>query len=159
MANPMETKNGLIFLSIGENSEEAQEVSFKIWLDEQQQLYEAKERISFVPLKGEGVFNEPFKFTLGNPVADEDDWFVGEPYPNPTVSESSFQIVSAVGSKLSIKVYTAVGQIIMEQNKIIDTKEYFLKINTDWPKGVYMYSIKLINSKRTEIKNGKIIIR
>jgi hypothetical protein len=88
MANPMEAANRLVFLSIGEKSEEPQEVTFKIWLDEQQKLYQANETMTFFPLKGEGVFDEPFKFTLGNPVVDQDDWFVGEPYPNPFSEET-----------------------------------------------------------------------
>jgi hypothetical protein len=160
MANPMETESGLIFLSVGENSDEAQEVSFKIWLDEQQQLYQANETMTFVPLKGEGVFNEPFKFTLGNPVVDQDDWFVGEPYPNPFTEETVVPMHLKEPAKVNLILYDVAGQVVLSTEKAFITagkQELHLKKET-LKTGVYTLNIQILNNELVLSKSHLLII-
>jgi len=120
MANPMEAENGLIFMSVGENSDEAQGVSFKIWLDDEQQLYDANETIAFAPLKGEGVFENPFKFTIGKPVNSDSDWFIGEPYPNPFSEETVVPYTLKEAATFVVKIYNSSGQLVKEIQQFND---------------------------------------
>ncbi len=107
-------------MSIGENSDEAQEVSFKIWLDEEQQLYDARETIAFAPLKGEGVFENPFKFTIGKPVNSDSDWFIGEPYPNPFSEETIIPYTIKESTTVSATVYNSTGQQLYHWKQYVE---------------------------------------
>lgn len=114
MANPMEAENGLIFLSVGENSDQAKQVSFKVWLDDEQQLYEANEALTFEPLKGTGAYENPFKFTIGQPDNSNNDWFIGEPYPNPFTEETMVPYQLKESATFDVKIYNSSGQLVRE---------------------------------------------
>jgi hypothetical protein len=159
MANPMETKNGLIFLSIGENSDESQEVSFKIWLDEEQQLYDAKETIAFVPLKGEGVFDSPFKFTIGEPANDNNNFFIGNAFPNPFNNKTIVPLRLSEEADVSIELRNSVGQLVFTDKFHMQAgfQQYHL-INRAYGTGLYHLSITLTSNKTVIQSSQKLSI-
>jgi hypothetical protein len=158
MANPMEAANGLIFLSVGENSDEAAEVSFRIWLDDAQELYQANETTGFEPLKGEGELQLPFKFTLGEVITDNSSWLVGEPYPNPFDNASILPVTLNKEADLMLKLYNSTGQIVWQKLYAKAEKgehEYAIQ-KGGLRKGVYALSIEI--SAGNELKTERKIL-
>lgn len=64
MATPMPENDGLIFMNIGANHEEAQKVHFKVWLDVENRLFDINEQFHFESLKAVGQLNDPFVLSI-----------------------------------------------------------------------------------------------
>jgi len=116
MANTPAAVDGLIFLNVGENIEEEQQVTFKVWLGDEKALYEAKETTSFAPLKGVGAIGEPFIITIGDKTNEATAWHVGTPYPNPFNTETILPVTLMDDATVIISIYNTMGQLI--QNPI-----------------------------------------
>ena len=114
MANPQETENGLIFLNVGENTEDKQAVTFKVWLDDEKSLYNASETTDFVPLKGVGDFNQPFLITIGDKIDENTAWQIGSPYPNPFTAETILPVSLQQEATVKISIFTALGQLVQD---------------------------------------------
>jgi len=154
MANPMKNQDGLVFLSVGENSDEAQQVSFKIWLDDEQKLYEANELLTFMPLKGTGAYENPFKFTIDKPVNSETDWFIGEPYPNPFSEETIIPYTLNESATVAATIYNSTGQQRYHWQQYIEQAgNHQIHI----PKGQLssgIYSVKILISNSNQLHHA-----
>jgi subtilisin family serine protease len=159
MSNPMEAIDGLIFLSVGENSDETQKVSFRVWLDEQQQLFEVVDSLLFVPLKGEGLLNHPYIFSLGKPVNENTEWFVGEPYPNPFTEETVIPYTLIDAATIQVKIFNSSGQQITEWQEFVkESGKHQIHIpKGQLSRGLYNVTILITNEDRT-IQTSKTII-
>lgn len=64
IAAPMPENDGLIFMNIGANHEEAHKVHFKVWLDAENRLFDINEKLHFEALKTVGQLNDPFVLSI-----------------------------------------------------------------------------------------------
>ncbi len=117
-ASPMAQHNGLIFLSIGENSEQPKAIELMVWLDERQELLPINETFSFAPFKAEGELNAPAILTLGEMVGTEEafpaGWHIGNPYPNPFAETTAIPYRLDEPAKINIRLYSSQGQLLQE---------------------------------------------
>ncbi len=148
-ASPMAQHNGLIFLSIGENSEQPKAIELMVWLDERQELLPINETFSFAPLKAEGELNEPVILTLGEMVGTEEafpaGWHIGDPYPNPSRDKTSLPYMLGDESKFIIRLYNSTGQIVftgIEQSQAAGRHVYELHKNQLAP-GLYLITVEI----------------
>ncbi len=115
-ASPMPQHNGLIFLSIGENSEQPKAIELMVWLEERQELLPINETFSFAPFKAEGELNEPVILTLGEMVGvgeqADGGWFIGEAFPNPFDNHSMIPYKLKEQAKVQLKLFNSQGQLL-----------------------------------------------
>ncbi len=122
-ASPMEQHNGLIFLSIGENTEQPKAIDLMVWLDKRQKLLPISEKFNFAPLKAEGELIAPVILTLGEMVGMDEqadcDWFIGEAYPNPFKQTTVISYTLPEPAKIKVRIYNLMGQLLKETNDFI----------------------------------------
>jgi len=148
IANPMSEHNGLIFLSIAENTEQQKTITFMVWLDERQELLPLNETLSFEALAAVGNLDNPFIFTLGEMVGvDEADGgiWIGEPYPNPFTDQTVVPYRLSTAAKLKVKVFNNMGQLLKDYSVHHDSKgTYHLELNKETlQQGIYKLLIQV----------------
>ncbi len=129
MAMPSPENEGLVFMNIGANNEEAREVSFKVWLETENRLFEMNEQLYFVPLKAVGQLNDPFElsFQAASPFP-----YTGSPFPNPTRSLTTTPYTIEEASEIQMKLFNQRG--ILAAESVMQKQEagtYHLTINRE----------------------------
>lgn len=164
MAVPSQENGGIIFMSIGSDSQAAEEITFKAWLSEFETLADVNETISFEVMKKEGTMDEPVLLRLegftGFGTQTASGIFIGEPTPNPFIdqTEISFSLPSAANVKLTL--YNSHGQLMDEITEGFRNAGFHKETirRNNHPEGVYFFRIEIFNSDFAVQKNGKIII-
>lgn len=153
IAHPMSEHEGLIFLSIAENTEQSKTISFMAWLDERQELLPLNESMSFEPLAAIGEYNNPFIFTLGEMVGMDEtsggSW-IGEPYPNPFKDRTTVPYFLNESSEISYKIYDSRGVQAGPATQIAAVKgRQQFEINAaGLAKGVYLLVVTASNQNK-----------
>ena len=71
---------------------------------------------------------------------------LGQNYPNPA-KEKTYVEVSFDGPTASLKVYNVLGKVVM-QEKLTHSGTYMINV-TDFPEGVYIYTLEANGEKET----------
>jgi len=161
-AYPMSELNGLIFLSIAENTKQPKTITFMVWLDERQELLPLNETMSFEPLAAVGDLNNPFIFTLGEMVGVydmTDGIWIGEPYPNPFTEQTVIPYTLPWPAKIKVLLYNNLGQPLMEIEAIIEIagNHKFLLKNVPFTSGLYALVFE-INSRKGIFRKSQIVL-
>ncbi len=165
MAVPTPENNGLIFMSIGNNSEKLEEVSFKVWLDEPGELMAINERITFSPLASIGTTLQPFVLSLDG-VLDVNDpgqgqWFVGEPYPNPFSGQTTIPYTIPEAADVSVRLFNNQGQLIATINeKRENAGSYLIQIERgQLSTGLYFIVFDVTGASTSLQQTARVVIR
>jgi hypothetical protein len=159
MASPDQTNTYHYFLSIGENTDELQQVVFKVWLNEEEQLYRANETINFVPLKGLGLPDKPFIITLGEKLDDFDETVIGKPYPNPFEQETILPVKLTEDAEVKVYFANAMGIIAVNPKIFTGVKgnnEFIIKSDNLAP-GVYQLIVE-VNGSEVSLRKVQMIV-
>ena len=144
---PEEDVSDLFFISVGENSEESKQITFKWWSAEKQQLLPLNESISFEPLAAIGNLDNPFIFTLGEMVGIGETnagiW-IGEPYPNPFTEQTTVPIYLPEDVELTYSIYDIRGVVMRNSTRFDEEKGLHQLIihGSGLSKGVYVLKIQ-----------------
>ncbi len=163
-ANPMTEHNGLIFLSIAENTEQQKPITFMVWLDDRQELLPLNETLTFEPLAAVGNMDNPFILTLGEMVgvneADGGIW-IGEPYPNPFEDKTILPVRLTVAARINWIIYNNVGQKIRTgiEHKHDAGLSYILIDRAAMVPGVYVLQIIIRNADQNLQKQVRLIVK
>jgi hypothetical protein len=165
MAGPATNADGVIFMSIGSDQWDQEEITFKAWLTEYGTLAEINETIAFESLKKAGTMELPVLLTLkgftGNGESTAEGIFIGEPYPNPFTNSTAITCHLTVKANLKLTLQNAQGQ----QSAIISDREFAagnhsLVINGNGlPAGIYFFRLEITGDQLSTVKIGKLIIK
>ncbi|MBZ0242034.1 MAG: T9SS type A sorting domain-containing protein, partial [Bacteroidales bacterium] len=158
MAAP--SADGNIYLSIGENSDEAQEVSFKVWVDAKGELANIDQKVIFEPLKAVGDLNNPFTFKMSE-AGTTDSWMVGKAYPNPFNEQTIIPLWLKESAQVTVNVYNNMGQLVktVAQSAAKSGVSNIILQKENLDKGVYYYTVNINSSSATVLETGKLIIQ
>lgn len=163
-ASPMAQHNGLIFLSIGENSEQPKAIELMVWLDERQELLPINETFTFAPFKAEGELNDPVILTLGE-LTDVNElagggWFIGEAYPNPFKEQTIIPYTLPEAASLQLRLFNSMGQLVRTINESREQAGFFqASINREGLRnGVYVLAIDIISKDLYFQKHMSLVI-
>jgi hypothetical protein len=165
MAAPDPNHDGTIFLSVGSDEQEGEEITFRTWLDELQTPVDIRETIGFESLKKAGTMAQPELFTLkgftGTAESLTDGVYIGEPYPNPFTNSTAITCHLTVPANVKLTLQNAQGQ----QKATITDREFAagnhsLIINRNGlPPGIYFFRVEITGDGITKHKIGKLIIK
>lgn len=152
--------DGNIYLSVGENSEEAKEISFKVWVEATGELADIDQTLTFEPLKAVGDLENPYKFSIAesNPA---DSWLVGEAYPNPFNNQTVIPLWLKETAKVSVNVYNNMGQLVRNIH-LSASKTGPMNIvvkKDDLQNGIYYYTLTIQSDLLNLVENGKLIVQ
>ena len=152
--------DGNIYLSIGENSEEAQEVSFKVWVDAKGELANIDQKVIFEPLKAVGDLNNPFTFKMSE-TGTTDSWMVGKAYPNPFNEQTIIPLWLKESAQVTVNVYNNMGQLVktVAQSAAKSGVSNIILQKENLDKGVYYYTVNINSSSANVLETGKLIIQ
>ncbi|MDY0075737.1 MAG: T9SS type A sorting domain-containing protein [Bacteroidales bacterium] len=152
--------DGNIYLSIGENSDEAQEVSFKVWVDAKGELANIDQTVIFEPLKAVGDLDHPFTFKMSE-AGTTDSWMVGKAYPNPFNEQTIIPLWLKESAQVTVNVYNNVGQLVktVAQAAAKSGVSNIILQKENLDKGVYYYTISINSSSANVLETGKLIIQ
>ncbi len=152
--------DGNIYLSIGENSDEAQEVSFKVWVDAKGELANIDQKVIFEPLKAVGDLNNPFTFKMSE-AGTTDSWMVGKAYPNPFNEQTIIPLWLKESAQVTVNVYNNMGQLVktVAQSAAKSGVSNIILQKENLDKGVYYYTVNINSSSATVLETGKLIIQ
>jgi len=163
IANPMSEHEGLIFMNVGENSEDAKQVEFRVWLESEQKLVPINEKIPFASLQNQGELNDPFIFTLAE-ITDISELastvFIGEPFPNPFKEKTTIRYTIPQSAQIHLTVLNTLGQHIYSTSQNhTKSGSYSIEFeNTNLAKGLYYYNVEVLSGENRIMKAGKLII-
>lgn len=151
---------GNIFMSIGENTEEAKDVSFKVWFDDKGELANIDQTLTFVPMKEVGDLQNPFKFSISES-GTTNSWLIGKAYPNPFNDQTIIPLWLKESAKVSLNVYNNMGQLVKNINiSATKTGAQNLVLQKDQlMNGVYYYTISIESDHNNMLETGKLIIQ
>jgi len=152
--------DGNIYLSIGENSDEAQEVSFKVWVDAKGELANVDQKVTFEPLKAVGDLNNPFTFKMSE-AGTTDSWMVGKAYPNPFNEQTIIPLWLKESAQVTVNVYNNMGQLVktVAQSAAKSGVSNIILQKENLDKGVYYYTVSINSSSANVLETGKLIIQ
>lgn len=165
MASPVAKYNGAMFMSIGSNVQVGELVTFKVWIDEYQELFTVSENVAFEAFNAIGNMDAPFTLTMDGVVSTEDpehhSLFIGEPYPNPFGMHTDIPYITYGLSKVSLTVYNAIGQTVYSTVKNHEQPgSYYVRIDrAQLPQGIYHFRMNVQNEDAQLVKTGNLIIR
>jgi PKD repeat protein len=164
IASPDPNHDGTIFLSVGSDELEGEEITFRAWLDELQVPVDIRETIGFESLKKAGTMAQPELFTLkgftGTGELLSEGIYIGEPFPNPfsNFTEISYHLNDPANVKLILQ--NAQGQQMATiTNREFAAGNHSLTINRNGlPPGIYFYRIEIYSGDKALQEAGKLII-
>jgi hypothetical protein len=158
MAAP--SADGNIYLNIGDNGDDAQQVSFKVWVDAKGELANIDQTITFEPLKAVGDLNNPFTFKMSE-AGTTDSWMVGAAYPNPFNEQTIIPLWLKESAQVTVNVYNNMGQLVktVAQSAAKSGVSNIILQKENLNKGVYYYTVSINSSSATMLEKGKLIIQ
>jgi PKD repeat protein len=165
MAIPHGEHSGAIFMSVGSDLPEGEEITFKAWLADFGTLEAVNEIINFEALKKAGTMEQPVLLTLkgftGTAESIAGGIVIGEPYPNPFTESTEISYKLNVPAQVKLSIYNSHGQqlqTITDAAMPAGTHKAAIHREGLQP-GVYFYRMEVFMDGETVQKNGKIIIR
>lgn len=155
MAAPTE-HDGLIFMSIGDNNEDAKPVHFKVWINNLQQLFDVQGSLAYEALGEAGSLNDPYIFKLDATSQTKNTLSIGQPYPNPFNDQTMIPFSLNKAGQINVKVYNSMGQLVKnmtESRNSAGTHSIAIE-RENLQAGMYFYVIRVDNNQQT----GTLII-
>jgi len=166
MANPVPELLGRLFLSVGSDIESGEELTFKVFLSDENQLYDVSNNMAFSSEMEVGMMANPYEFNLsgltGIPIVAKGSGIrVGEVYPNPFDATASIEIGIDKTGKVEGRIINGVGNVIrVVMNKELEAGSYVLKLNgEDLPPGLYTLLMTYSNDQTRWVVSKKMIIK
>jgi hypothetical protein len=80
------------------------------------------------------------------------DFIVNQNVPNPVLDQTKVKVVLSKAGNLSLQLFSAVGQQVMEINKgLVNAGNNYINIDaSNLPAGVYFYTVKVDNGSVTK---------
>ncbi len=155
MAAPT-ANDGLIFMNIGDNNEEAKPVHFKVWIDNMQQLFDVEGSLAYEALGEAGSLNEPYIFKLDASNTSAGVRTIGQPYPNPFNNETMIPFTLGEAGQVELEVYNSMGQLVksIRESKNSSGSHNITLSRENLQSGMYFYVIRVNNNQQT----GTLII-
>jgi len=162
-AHPFPGVDGAIFLSIADNDDHAKPISFMVWLNERKETFAVNETLFFEPLAAVGELNNPFIFTLGEMVGQDeisDPVWIGKPYPNPFTEKTVVPYRLSASAKLKVKVYNNLGQLLKDYTIHHESKgNYHLELNKEtMQQGIYKLLIQVETGQKILTYSKSVVL-
>lgn len=150
MAAPT-ANDGLIFMNIGDNNEEAKPVHFKVWIDNMQQLFDVQGSLAYEALGEAGSLNEPYIFKLDASNTSAGVRTIGQPYPNPFNNETMIPFTLGEAGQVELEVYNSMGQLVksLRESKSSAGSHNITLNRENLQSGMYFYVIRVDNNQQT----------
>lgn len=163
MGSPTEVSEGRILISIGENSEEEKDLSFKVWIDEQSSLYELGETIGYLPLAEVGDFANPILLQLDMMVNIHESGSnqqIGNLRPNPATDQLFIPVNLSENSNLHISVTDAKGLRLKEFHfSHLPSGRQELRIDIDdLPPAVYLIQTVINTGQKQQTNVQRLVV-
>jgi hypothetical protein len=144
-AAPMAMHSNKFFLNIGSDVESGEKVTFKVWLAEYQRLFDVAESLTFQTLGEAGNYNNPMPFHLkelvglDHQIAQQQQFYVGNPYPNPFTSITTIPYTLFAQNQVSMKLINSQGLIVqLVEAGTLNSGDYSFTIHNEKLKpGIY----------------------
>ncbi len=153
VAAPLPQFNNSFFLSIGSDQDQGVEVTFKVWLNEQQRFFEVQESFEFLSFGEIGTYKIPKHFHLKEITGINQEtaklFFVGNPYPNPFTSKTTIPYTLFAQNQVSMKLINSQGMIVQTiEAGTLNKGEYSFTIQKEKLKpGIYTILIQFSHHK------------
>ncbi len=159
MTSPDQENTNYYFLSIGENSDEPQEVSFKVWINKEEQLYHANETLDFAPLKGVGLVDEPFVISLGEKADAFSETVIGQPYPNPFKEETLLPVTLIEDATVKVYLFDNRGLSMLRpiEFKGVEGFNEFVITSENLPQGIFQLVVEVVGVKE-QLRKVQLIV-
>lgn len=146
MASPSPEFDGLFFMSIGEDQASGKDVNFRVWLDDLGQLADINEKIYFQAMAEAGTLDNAFKLSVNEQKLKAEPIFIGDPYPNPILQQSSIDFYVPENTQLTMQIINQMGQIQSSHSESFNSlgKQQIRISKDDLVPGIYSIVIKLI---------------
>ncbi len=164
IAAPMATHDGNIFMSIGSDVGAGENISFKVWLEDKEELFVINENIEFSALKKAGTMENPVILTLEDvtnvPGQPQTSIMIGDPFPNPFNLSTEIPFTLDRPARLELHVYSNQGQLV---ETVTDTQmsagRHTATIDgRSLQAGIYHYRMVISMDEKVVQKTGKLII-
>lgn len=159
MGTPTE-HDGLIFLSIGENSEQG-EITFKVWIDDLEQMVELTETIAFKPMNTIGTLDNPFVFKTSAAAAAADISMIGKAYPNPFTNATTIPVMLKEAAQIKLSVYNNMGQLVNSLEQVVATggSHNIVLERNNMRQGIYHYVVEIHTDNYSQQETGSLLIK
>lgn len=164
MASPDASFDGRLLMSIAANIEEGEEVRFKVWLSDREEMVEIMETVVFEALSGVGLFDDPLLLTTGEALDSgdlhADSWAIGEAYPNPFTEVTHIPYVLDGPAEVALQVYTLTGQVVYDTRvNHLDGGRHEIRFNRqNLNAGVYFYTVEINGDRESLSGTGRMVI-
>jgi PKD repeat protein len=165
LSAPDPNLEGRIFMSVGSNLEEGENIRFSAWLSEYEMAVDIRETISFESLKKAGSMELPETLTLKDYTGIDEfhtnGIVIGDPHPNPFSDFTEITCYLDAAANVRLSLLNVNGQAmknVISHNFEAGVHKLAIHSN-DLPAGMYFYRIEIISGDKTLQKAGKLIIR
>jgi hypothetical protein len=165
LAVPDKDLGGRIFMSVGSDLENGEEIHFRAWIAEYAMMLDIRESITFETLKKAGTMEQPNLLTLEGFTGADQNYsggiVIGEPHPNPFSDFTEITCHLNTAAKIRLTIVNMKGQRMNPKiSGIFEPGTHILTLSrAGLPAGMYFYRIEIINGDKTLQKAGKLIIR
>ncbi len=163
VAAPMPAYSDLLFMSIGENTLEDKDITFKAWLSETQSFYNIQESTHFEDMAERGTLEKPFSLSVlsTHTHSDSDIGFVGQAYPNPAIDKTFIDIDVREKARLQIHIFDHLGQMVRSDNQWLEANSNFsLPVQTSaLNPGLYLIRIRLYSENKMQQASRPLLVQ
>ncbi len=121
MASPDPELDGLVFMNIGEDSDNRKEVSFKLWSAEHNQMTDLNQQIVFEPLSEAGTLQDPLLLMTGNLDVSPAENRIESPSPNPFDQQTTLHFRLAEAGRIHLRLFNSMGQVVRQMEELKGT--------------------------------------
>ena len=166
MAKPVSEVDGRLFLSVGSDIKSGEEVTFKVYLANENRMYDLNNGVVFLSEMETGTMQSPYQFKMagltGIPlILNDQEFWVGEIYPNPFDATASLEYKLEKPGKIKAKIINGLGeeiQIVM--NTEMEAGTYVLKLNgAILTPGFYYLLMTYTNDHINSVISKKMVIK
>jgi len=166
MAGPVPGLDGKIFLTVGSDIESGDKLVFKVFLAQENTLYEVKSTLEFSSQFETGTMEAPYELDLAGanavPIiqAGNDELQIGEIYPNPFDALSSLDITVVRPCHISAVILDNLGVIKgMSMDDEMNPGKYTLNLDAkNLIPGMYTFRITYTDEYTRRIFAKKMIV-
>jgi hypothetical protein len=166
MAIPVADLDGKLFLSVGSDIETGEEVTFKVYLSDDNLLYDVKNSMVFSSEMETGTMADPYEFNLmgftGISLETKASGIkVGDIYPNPFDENASFELIIDKPGRLEGKIINGLGQVMqLVIDEELVTGTHIIKLNGEMlPPGLYSLVMNYTSNQGKVVITRKMIIK
>jgi len=166
IAYPFSEPQGALFLTIGSDIDQGEVVNFKVFIADENRIYEIPDGIEFSSETEIGTVPEPYIFNLSgltgipNPLISN-NFKVGEIYPNPFEQSATLQFEINEPGKVKVEIFNVFGSVVnIVINKDMENGSYVLELDANnLQTGIYTLLFTYIEDQTPVIVVRKMIIK